>query len=331
MKRRAAHGAFAGLLVLVAVAGGFGEARADPSSVRAARLVERMRVAPLTLRFSGAVRVSWRDRGATKHMTVDITDDAGVIQFDSDSARVFDRGMRTYFRTALGWSSALVEPDRGTTPTPDHHWRLAVRRGRTVAGRPTQLVEAVRADGKPALRLSIDPVTGLVLRREVLDASGHVQRSLEFVRFAIGGGAVSQPPSSVGTRDATPILDVPSGYEAPQTPAGYVLVARSRQSGGVELTYSDGMFSASVLEQRGDLDWDALPPKGTNVDIAGTRARRYSEASADVVMFEDDGTVFTLVTDAPPDSVASLVDSLTPGRSALEKVVDFVLGPFGWS
>jgi sigma-E factor negative regulatory protein RseB len=289
-----------------------------------------MRTAPGSLRFTGTVRLTWRDRGATDDMVVHVTDDMGVLQVDSDAARVFDRDDHTYFKSDLGWSSALIEPDLGTAPAPDHRWRLVVARGRTIADRPTQLVEAVRADGTPAQRLFLDASTGMVLRREVLDSRGRVQRSLEFVSLDMGPVSAPQAPRGVATHDATPLHSVPSGYEAPSALSGYVLIARSRHPNGVELTYSDGMFSASVLEQRGDLDWGALPAHGTTSDIAGTRTRSYSNASADVVMFEHDGTVFTLATDAPPDSVASLVDRLTPSRSTAEQIVDYVLGPFGW-
>jgi sigma-E factor negative regulatory protein RseB len=330
MKRRALLCACAGALTVAGLTGAFDRAGADASSANAVRMVERMRDAPSTLRFSATVRVTWRDRGATNDMVVHVTDDMGVLQVDSGAARVFDRGSHTYFKSDLGWSSALAEPDRSASPAPDHHWLLVVSKGRTVAGRPTELVQAERADGTPAQRLFLDTATGMVLRREVLDAHGRVQRSLEFVTLDMGTASQPQAPSGVTTRHAAPLASVPSGYEAPRALAGYVLVAQSRHPNGVEFVYSDGLFSASVLEQRGDLDWDALPAHGTSADIEGTRTRRYSNASADVVMFEHDGTVFTLVTDAPPDSVAALVDRLTPGRSTAEQVVDFVLGPFGW-
>jgi sigma-E factor negative regulatory protein RseB len=331
MKRRALWCVCAGALAVAGLSGAFERAGADASSADAVRMVERMRDAPSTLRFSATVRVTWRDRGATNDMVVHVTDDMGVLEVDSGAARVFDRGTHTYFKSDLGWSSALAEPDRGASPAPDHRWRLVVARGRTIAGRPTELVEAERADGTPAQRLFLDSETGMVLRREVLDPRGRVQRSLEFVTLDMGTASAPQAPRGVAARQATPLESVPSGYEAPRALAGYVLVAQSRHPNGVEFVYSDGMFSASLLEQRGDLDWDGLPARGTTADIEGTRTRRYSDASADVVMFEHDGTVFTLVTDAPPDSVAALVDRLTPDRSTAEQVVDFVLGPFGWN
>ena len=331
MSRRALLCACVGVLAAAGLSGLFDRAGADASSAEAVHMIERMRDAPSALRFAATVRVTWRDRGATNDMVVHVTDDMGVLEVDSGAARVFDRGTHTYFKNELGWSSALVEPDRGASPSPDHRWRLAVSRGQPIAGRPTQLVEAVRADGTPAQRLFLDTQTGMVLRREVLDGRGRVQRSLEFVDLTLGAVSAPQAPSGVTTHKATALPSVPSGYEAPRAVAGYVLVAQSRHPNGVEFVYSDGMFAASVLEQRGDLDWDALPAHGTATDVEGTRARRYSDASADVVMFEHDGTVFTLVTDAPPDSVATLVDGLTPDRGTAEQVVDFVLGPFGWN
>ena len=67
---------------------------------------------------------------------------------------------------------------------------------------------------------------------------------------------------------------VPPGYEAPSTPSGYVLIGRSRHPNGIELLYSDGLFTVSVLEQRGDLDTDGMSG-GTAVDVGGNRAPRY--------------------------------------------------------
>jgi sigma-E factor negative regulatory protein RseB len=314
---------------LVALAGVLHSADAA-SSEEGVQLVDQMRSAPDALSFTGVLKLTWFDRGERKDLTVDITDDRGAIEITSDDARVFDRGTHTYFEHGIGWSSAIVE-DRAATPPADHRWPLAVDAGPTVAGRPTQVVEATRRDGTPAQRLFLDRDTGLLLRREVLDDRGRVQRTLTFVELSINGAAEVQPPSGVRAEKARPLESVPEGYEAPSAPGGYVLVGRSRHPNGIELRYSDGMFSVSVLEQRGDLDWGALPGTGVSTDVAGNRARRYSEAGADVVVWEHDGTVYTLASDAPSDVVSSLIDGLTPSRSTLEQIADYVLGPFGWS
>jgi hypothetical protein len=99
----------------------------------------------------------------------------------------------------------------------------------------------------------------------------------------------------------------------------------------VLLFYSDGMFSASVFEQRGDLNWDTLPAGGTTAEIDGTRTRRYHEANGEVLVWERDGLVYTSVSDAPSDVFERLVDGLAvPDPSVPESIVNYVLGPFAW-
>jgi hypothetical protein len=301
------------------------------SSTEAANLVDQMRDAPSSMAFSAVVRVAWHDHGKANDITVDVTDDRGSIEVQAGRARVFDRGTRTYFTSGLGWSSALVEPELKNVPAPDHRWLLSVRRGPVIAGHPTQVVQATRRSGTAAVRLYLDADTSLLLRRDVLDAHGRVQRSLEFLRLTVASAPELVPPKGVSTQNAVPLDEMPAGYKATSTPSGYVLVGRSRHPNGVELLYSDGLFSVSVLEQRGELDWDTLPSRGTSTEVDGNRARRYSEPGADVIVWEHDDTVFTAVSDAPSDVIDEMIAGFSPDRSTAQKVVDFVLGPFGWS
>jgi hypothetical protein len=331
MKRRFAVVLCVVMLTGAALVGALRAASADSASAEAARLVTLMRAAPQAMQFSGVVRVTWLDHGKPNDITVNVTDDNGSIEVDSGQARVFDRGTRTYFKSRLGWSSALIEPEAENVPAPDHRWTLSVRSGPAIVGRPTRLVEATRSDGTAAQKLYLDADTNLLLRREVLDARGHVQRSLEFLDLTVdSGGPALHAPKGVSTHKAAPLADVPAGYAAPSTPSGYVLVSRSRHPSGVELLYSDGLFTVSVLEQRGELDWDGLPRGGVADEVGGNRARRYMEAGADVLVWERDGTVFTSVSDAPPDVIDAMIAGFTPSRSTAERVADYVLGPFGW-
>ncbi len=319
------------LLAGVLLVSALRHASADSASSEAARLVDRMRHAPSSMHFSGVVRVTWRDHGKLNDITVDVTDDQGSIEVKSGRALVFDRGTRTYFKSELGWSSALVEPNLKNVPAPDHRWSLGVRPGPTIVGRPTQVIAATRRDGTPVQRMYVDADTGLLLRRDVLDAHGQLQRSLEFLQLTVASGTALQAPKGVSARKAVPLHEVPAGYETSSRPSGYVLVGRSRHPNGVELLYTDGLFSVSVLEQHGELEWDTLPRGGASTEVDGNRARRYSEPGVDVVLWEHGGTVFTAVTDAPPDVIDAMVAGFSPDRSTAEKVVDFVLGPFGWS
>jgi hypothetical protein len=178
-------------------------------------------------------------------------------------------------------------------------------------------------------QLGLDTATGLLLARVVRDADGQIQRSLRFRSLTVG----AEPSvAKSGRSSSSATKDVPDPYRAPHEPGGgYVLVATSSGRGRVQLSYSDGLFTISIHEQRGALDWDALPAGGTSLEIAGHQARRYVEPGDDVIVWESDGVVYTCVTDAPADVIDTMIAGLSPsGRSTVEKAVDFVLGPFGW-
>ncbi|MFN8026527.1 MAG: sigma-E factor regulatory protein RseB domain-containing protein [Acidimicrobiia bacterium] len=202
-----------------------------------------------------------------------------------------------------------------------------------IAGRTTTEVVATRRDGTVAQRLAVDDETGLLLRREVLGRDGAVERSMTFTEIDLGDTTTAvTAPAGLRTEASTEIGNVPDGYRAPNTLDGAALVTRTKQPDGVLLWYSDGVFSTTVFEQRGTLDWSALPAGGTTSEIKGSTMRRWSEPSGTVLVWENDGIVYTCVSDAPSDVVDAAVASFAASdRSALQQVTDFVLGPFGWN
>ena len=108
-------------------------------------------------------------------------------------------------------------------------------------------------------------------------------------------------------------------------------MARADQPDGARFFYSDGIFSASVFEQQGDLDWDALPAGGTTTRSGWPPRPPLRGAERHRAGVGDGDLVYTTVTDAPSDEVAGMVAGLSgPDRSGPESVVDYVLGPFSW-
>jgi hypothetical protein len=306
----------------------------DADAQRAVRLVRDARVAATHHDFTGVATVTWSTPTGRRGAQVRVTGADGSVSVTApDGKAVVDDGRRTYLRDRLGWTGLLVEPTAHDLPAPDEHWALSTAGARTVAGRPATVVVAKRGNGSAAQRLVIDDATGLLLGREVLGPRGRVERSIEFSSIAVG---VRSPravaaPSDVRTGTAERLTSTPDGYRAPSSAAGFELVTRSRHPDGVLLFYSDGMFTTSVFEQQGDLDWSSLPSGGSDTQLADTRTRTYREASGDVAVWERDGLVFTCVTDAPSDVFTRMVGALaSDDRSTTESVVDFVLGPFGW-
>jgi hypothetical protein len=334
-----------GALVLFALAtvalawpiSAWGAASGESDDAReAARLVTRTRDAASQYDFSGTANVAWNTGDGTRRAQVEVHDAGGAIEIVSADGVVIDEGRHTYLRdprSAPGWTSVIVEPVADDLPGPGSHWELSTGAGRTVAGRPTTTVVATRADGTPAQRLFVDNATGLLLGREVLGPDGRVERSVVFLDIEIGtaaGGHVAAP--RIDTHRAKPLDAVPSGYRAPSSTHGYDLVTRSRHPDGVLLFYGDGLFSVSVFEQRGQLDWGSLPKGGTTGELAGTRTRGYRQPSGNVLVWERDGIVYTCVSDAPIDVFTRMAGGLAGGdRSTPQSVVDFVLGPFGWN
>lgn len=305
----------------------------DPAAQEAARLVRGTRDAAGDHDFTGVATVSWTTPEGKHSARVHVTDVAGSVAVATDGGAVVDEGRRTYLRDHLGWTGLVVEPAASDVPEPDHRWALSTSGSRTVAGRPATVVVATRGDGTPAQRLVVDDATGLLLAREVLGPDGRVERSVRFTTIDVGERDTSAmvPPEDVRTPAAEKLTSMPDGYRAPGSPAGFELVTRSRHPDGVLLFYSDGVFTASVFEQLGDLDWGALPSGGTDTELADTRTRTYHEASGDVAVWERNGLVYTFVTDAPSDVFANMVGALaSDARSTPEAIVDFVLGPFGW-
>lgn len=302
---------------------------AEKSSSNAARLIEQMREAPLTYDFDGVVELTWRDGKKIKRATVNVKSVNGTIEVASGSGKVVDYGATAYVLGDAGWTSVGVLPTPANLPSADHAWTLTARPGEEIAGRPTTTIVASRDATGAVQKLSLDTKTNLLLARVVRDANGQVQRSLQFTSLTFG---VGPSLAKSGTSSSSATKDVPDPYRAPHEPGGgYVLVATARGQGKVQLSYSDGLFTISVHEQRGTLDWDALPAGGTSLQIAGHQARRWVEPGDDVIVWESDGVVYTCVTDAPADVIDTMIAGLSPsGRSTVEKAVDFVLGPFGW-
>jgi hypothetical protein len=315
----------------IAAATGVGR---DADSQEAARLVRGTRDAATALAFTGVATVTWTTPKGRQHAEVEVTDSGGAVAISATDGRaVVDDGKRTYLRDHLGWTGLVVEPTARDLPDPDRHWDLATDGARTVAGRPATVVLATRSDGEPAQRLAVDDATGLLLAREVLGPSGRVERSVRFSSIDVGerDAAATRAPSDVRTPTAEKLTATPDGYRAPESPAGFELVTRSRHPDGVLLFYSDGVFTASVFEQQGELDWGALPSGGADTQLADTRTRTYHEASGDVAVWERNGLVYTCVTDAPSDVFEQMVGAIaSDARSTPQSIVDFVLGPFGW-
>ena len=331
LRRRVLVGAIAlGALALAWPVGAFGTS--SPSE-QAQQLLVRMRQAAGSHDFSGVATVTWRAGGDARTAQVEVTDASGTVEARVDGNVVYDSGSRTYVKTDGRWTSIAVDPGGRDIPAAGAQWKLSTHTGPTLAGRSTTEVVAARRDGTVAQKLAVDDETGLLLRRQVFGSDGTLERSMAFTAIDLVDTTTAvTAPASVKAEASSTITTVPEGYKAPSSLNGAALVTRTKQPDGVLLWYSDGIFSTTVFEQRGALDWAALPDGGTTSTVKGSTVRRWSEPSGNVLVWENDGVVYTCVSDAPNDVVDTAVASFAASeRSMLERAADFVLGPFGWN
>jgi hypothetical protein len=319
-------GSFA-LLDTRAVAGDDGEA-----------LLERSRRAATQAAFEGVVEVKWRDDTGTLHTErVGARSLNGSFVIGRSGHQMAGSGTRRWTDEAGELRERWREGSGTRAPRAGAHWDLSVSGHAFVAGRTGTVVDARDRDGVVRAQFVVDREHGQLLQRQVFDRSGRIVRSVGFVTIvfdAVSPGVVAEPPGSPDTPVA--IAHTPDGFIAPAVVGdGYRLLGRYRHPNGeVQLFYSDGLFTMSLFEQRGRVDWDSLPA-GRSANVAGMRTRGYGTAAGNVVVWAApaDHLVLTAVGDGPSEALDAVVADLSGGSGGDDWVGDvarYVLGPFGW-
>lgn len=200
----------------------------------------------------------------------------------------------------------------------------------SVTGRPASVIELYRSDGSLAARYWLDNRTLLPLGREVFGTTGNVISDDSFVqiRFGpfilprIGNTSVSlsqfqQAGPSTWLTASSPAKFVTAlgrqGWRMPATPPGglplYTAASANTANGEVvDLEYTDGLYVVSLFMQRGTLAADM--PGWQPVKVAGQLAY----VSGHSVTWAGPGFVYTVIADAPPRTVAQIVQAM-PGGS----------------
>ncbi len=320
-------------LTLVLIAGVLVAALpAGADEATAVALLERAREAAAVESLSGMVVVEWHDGRRSRTAQVPVQAAAGVFRFGDEVA---GSGARRLVKGPDGWLTLWQRDVVALGPSPAVKYDLSVASGPAVAGRPTDVVEVRAAAGaSPVERLYLDRDSGLLLRRELLDARGQPYRSLRFVSLTSAEGRpVSAPARSAAEEPAEAgHLDAP--YRSPRNlGAGYRLVGAYEKSHHViHLFYSDGLHGLSVFEQRGHLSSSAMPSGGRRVELDGRTVQTWSTPAGETVVWESDGVVYTVVSDASRTDVASAVGDLPHSErpKRLRRVAEVVVSLFRW-
>ena len=234
------------------------------------------------------------------------------------------------------------------------HYVPVYRGGGTAVGRAAKVVDLYRFDGSLAARYWLDKQTMVPLRRELFGTSDNVIGQDSFVQVKFGALAVSPVAGAAKARSqadqpaAEPawVAAAPSaqflaslagqGWKVPASlPGGLPLyaAASAKTTSGevVDLEYSDGLYVVSLFVERGTLASDM--PGWRLVRMDGQR----TFVSGHSVTWAAPGFVYTMIADAPPQTVTQVVSALprNGSPSGLDRLrrglirLAHVFNPFG--
>ncbi len=283
--------------------------------------------------YRGVQIVAWSSRSGSSTYLIDVWHTAGKPQLaerdgDADDSAVSDQmpGPAAHNTGAVGVLSI--------SPT-----MLGLMRSNYVveyvgtgssSSRPAQIVVVRRHDGTLAAQFWLDRDTGLPLRREMFDESGRRVSEGAFIDLQLGLRNIgSVPPAEGQAWDAYVPRTGSVGWGSRPT-AARVAALREALAGNMALagvtrtatrsgpvldaSYSDGLSVVSLFIQRGDLSgtmpgWHLARVHGMPVYATET-----GELDEQGLAWSADGFVYTVIADAPPDSVAQVITQLPHDR-----------------
>jgi negative regulator of sigma E activity len=262
---------------------------------------------------------------------------AGVVRVDGEAKMAATSSQRWAFRNG-DWD--LMSPaGLGQLPLPvTDKYRFVTSAGTAVAGRATELVQ-LRTAERVEERWYLDQETGLLLRREQLDATGTVTRSVTFDAITLTSAGATTPPAPAASVDLRPHLatHIDAPLVAPGALAsGYRKIGMFRREKALQVVYSDGVHGLSLFEQPGRLDRSSVPSGGRPVAVGPAGGFHWVYPGGQVVVWEARGSTFTAVGDGSPEDVLAASRSIpsAPRRSLLARlrracsqVVNAVSGP----
>ena len=283
-------------------------------------LLEQAAEAAHRLSYRGTQMVSFWSESGSSSALLDVAHVGGEGLLIRVTPTPQDPGGAVYDDES-GQAPRVVGFGEGTLRLLAVNYDVGVEGDGEVAGRPAYVVAVRRPGSSPAARFWIDRATRLPLRREVLDAEGRTVRASAFIQLTVGDAQVSEV-----VREAAATMPVThgvpaeaqrlreEGWHTPDAlPSGLQLVgARMTDEHTLHLTYSDGLSTVSVFEQKGVLD-EAAVEGWARTDVGGDDAW-VQEAFPRRVVWAGGGVVFTVVADCPRATLDDLVATLPHGN-----------------
>ena len=286
--------------------------------VGAVRLLHRAMSAPEAVSYSGTQYVAaWSSLDGAKSTSAIVE----VVHRAGGSTVVRAHGARSLSAVDEGSSAAWLADGGGPVGLLIRTHDVAVVGLSTVAGRPTHVAEARRADGTTAARLWLDAESAIPLRREVYNEDGTTRTASAFIEFSVERATrtVRNDAFEVDADTALYHSDLEqlrgAGWSCPdRLDGGLVLYEARRVGDAVQLSYSDGVVTISVFEQPGRLDEDGLhgfAVRDVNAGVVFSRTGPPAQLTWSV-----GDRVVTVVGDAPAETIEAVIEAMPPEQQA---------------
>lgn len=296
--------------------------------------IVRAAAAQRALAYSGTQLVATWSAGRSDSALLDVVHQPGrgltTSPHDAGSGTVPGAGQDDAVTTpdAPGGTAYLTEAAAGS-PAPLSllmaHFAVSLVGTGQVAGRPVHTL-ALRRAGRTVARLWLDDGTGLMLRREVYDDAGRTVSAMAFLDVTV---TEAPPGADRPAVTVTPSVDGLAaarrdGWAVPAAIGADLVLydARSLDADGdgggggdgdapiMHLSYSDGLTSLSVFEQRGRLAAGAVDGYQP-AQVAGHQVHVRPGLPSHAV-WQSGAVVVTVVSDEPTGQLAGVVAALPP-------------------
>jgi sigma-E factor negative regulatory protein RseB len=187
-----------------------------------------------------------------------------------------------------------------------------------VAGRLTREVVLRHTNGTLAARFWLDNATKLPLRRQMFDTAAREVSEDTFMTLRLGHLAMAGTPATASTPRSRPLGNAQlarlrsTGWPLPGPLPGGLTLVQANETGRssapvIDLAYSDGLSVISLFLQRGH-----LPAELSGWSEVALRGQRVYSADPDQrsVAWSAHGFVYTLIADAPDQTVDQVVSAL---------------------
>ncbi|MDX6240657.1 MAG: hypothetical protein QOG10_5477 [Kribbellaceae bacterium] len=276
--------------------------------------LQRAAAAPDRVSFHGTqIITSWGPQGARSAMLeiVHAAEQGSEISVVGAGA---SPGAKAFVQRADHASGLTV--DGGPLSLLEATYELVYKCCTETIGRASVLIEALRGDRTLAARFWIDKATGLLLQRQLFTVDGRtmvratVYTELELDDSDFLGHLPPMLPGAVASVGLGGVDNLRAqGWNcADELPRSLKLydVHQDSAGGSLQFSYSDGLFTVSVFEQRGALDPAALASYTVTSTAEGAKVYiRHGMPS--YAVWSSGGIVYTLIGDIPYDALGQVV------------------------